>query len=341
MNFRVLKRSMQISFNDILRCAQDNHVIFESFLKANKILNNSGYQNIAVSVSGGADSDIMIDICEKVEAKVRYVFFNTGIEYQATLEHLDYLEDKYGIEIERIRSKCPVPLGCKTYGLPFLSKNVSDIISRLQKHGFKWEDRPYEELIKEYPRCVTALKWWCNLKSKEPNGFSRFNINLNKGLKEFLISNPPEFKISDKCCNGAKKNVAHDFIKENNIDLELVGIRKSEGGVRAGIYKTCFDEVSSHLGIAVFRPIFWYTDQTRKEYEEIFGVTHSKCYTEYGLKRTGCCGCPFGRNYKQELEIIKDSDPNLYKAVNNIFGQAYEYTEAYHKFREEHADEIK
>ena len=99
-----------MSLNDVLRCAQDNHVIFESFLKANKILNNSGYQNIVVSVSGGADSDIMIDICEKVEAKVRYVFFNTGIEYQATLEHLDYLEDKYGIEIERIRSKCPVPL---------------------------------------------------------------------------------------------------------------------------------------------------------------------------------------------------------------------------------------
>lgn len=100
-----------MSFNDVLRCAQDNHVIFESFLKANKILNNSGYQNIAVSVSGGADSDIMIDICEKVEAKVRYVFFNTGIEYQATLEHLDWLENKYGIVIERVNAPVPVPLG--------------------------------------------------------------------------------------------------------------------------------------------------------------------------------------------------------------------------------------
>jgi len=330
-----------MELNEILEKCQHNNVIYDSFIKAHDILLNHGYQNIMVSVSGGADSDIMVDMCERLGAKVHYVFFNTGIEYQATLEHLDYLENKYDITIERIRSNVPVPLGCQTYGLPFLSKFVSDMISTAQRKGFKFEDKPYEELLTEYPRSKKLLKWWCNGWMKDPNAFSRFQINFNKGLKEFLVANPPQFKISDKCCEGAKKNVGDNYIKEHNIDLRLVGVRKSEGGIRANAYKTCFDETSAHTGIAVFRPIFWYTDQAKKEYEEIFDVVHSKCYTEYGLKRTGCCGCPFGKNYKQELDAIKDVEPKLFMAVNNIFGEAYEYIDKFQNFKKEYADEIK
>ena len=61
-----------------------------------------GGLRVACSVSGGADSDILIDMCERVIPHfVNYVFFDTGIEYQATKEHLNYLEYKYGIHINR------------------------------------------------------------------------------------------------------------------------------------------------------------------------------------------------------------------------------------------------
>ena len=96
-------------------------------------------KNVCCSVSGGADSDILIDLCERAEPHfVSYVFFDTGIEYQATKEHLDWLEQKYDIEIHREKAKVPVPLGNKKYGVPFLSKNVSAMIYRLQHHDFQW-----------------------------------------------------------------------------------------------------------------------------------------------------------------------------------------------------------
>ena len=59
------------------------------FLANNKI---GRYKKIACSISGGADSDIMLDICTKfdTEKKIKYVFFDTGIEYEATKKHLDY-----------------------------------------------------------------------------------------------------------------------------------------------------------------------------------------------------------------------------------------------------------
>lgn len=67
----------------------------------------------------------------------------------------------------------------------------------------------------------------------------------------------------------------------------------------------------------------------------MFGVTHSRCYTEYGLRRTGCVGCPFSKHITEELAIIEEHEPMLYKAAVNIFGKSYEYTAKYRAFVKE------
>ncbi len=158
------------------------------------------------------------------------------------------------------------------------------------------------------------------------------NFFSDKWLKEFIMQNPPYFRISNKCCEFAKKKPAKQFIKECNADLEITGIRKSEGGIRSANYKTCFSE-SKFKGCYTYRPVFWYTDGDKKVYEENFGVIHSRCYTEYGLKRTGCVGCPFNPKVNEELEIIKENEPKLYQAAVNIFGDSYEYTRKYREFQ--------
>ena len=307
----------------------DNLHVFDSFIVSKTKLER--YEKPVVSVSGGSDSDIMLDVIAKLdtEKKVKYIFFDTGIEYQATKEHLDKLEKKYGITIERMRAKTPVPLGCQKHGLPFWSKYVSEMIERLQRYNFKWEDRPFDELIQEYPKCRSALKWWCN----QNGGIGKFNIKRNRGLKEYMIAHPPTFKISNKCCDGAKKDNAKEFLKSNGADLNMLGIRKAEGGIRATAYKTCFDNGKSGQAWDNYRPIFWYEDQDKEYYEQFFGVQHSACYCKYGLKRTGCAGCPFGKEFENELKIIEEYEPKLYKAVNNIFGESYEYTRRFLEFR--------
>lgn len=273
----------------------------------------------------------MLDIvwrCDKSN-KVIYVWFDTGLEYQATKDHIKYLEEKYNIKIIPYRAIKPIPTSCKQHGQPFCSKQASEYISRLQRHNFKFEDKPFEELYKEYPRCKAALLWWCNL--KECNSF---NIRWNKWLKEFLIENPPTFKISNVCCKYAKKDVAHKLIEEYLVDLNIIGVRKAEGGVRAGSYKGCFDEKGKYKKITYdnYRPLFWYKDADKKEYDEHFGIVHSRCYTEYGLTRTGCCGCPFGQDFEFELEVLEKYEPKLFKAVTNIFADSYEYTRKYKEF---------
>ena len=343
---------------------------FEAFFKCERhILLHS---NIMVSISGGADSDVMLDLIVRVAKdenisldKFHFVFFNTGIEYSATLEHLDFLEKKYGIKIERYRAITPVPVGCKKFGQPFLSKAVSENIDRLQKHNFKWEDKPCLDLLQEYCEeiseesafdkngklkkgiskkiygkywkgCVASILWWCNEKEQKTNGStSSFNINYNSYLKEFIIANPPTFKISQKCCQGAKKDNAHKLLDELNADLNVVGVRKAEGGVRATAYKSCFDEGDYKHSYDNYRPIFWFSDQDKIEYCAFYGIEHSDCYTKYGLKRTGCVGCPFGKDFEKELETAKQFEPKLYNAVCNIFKESYEYTRAYYEFKKQ------
>lgn len=296
------------------------------------------FQNLIVPLApsaGGGDSDIMLDILSKVdtEHKVIYVWFDTGIEYQATKNHLRYLEEKYGIHIQKEKAVKPIPLTCKEYGQPFLSKQVSEMISRLQAHGFQWEDEPFDVLIKKYPRCKCALLWWTNGKENTSGGYSRFNIEYNKYLKEFMIANPPKFKISNKCCEYAKKKVAHQFIEKSDCDLDIIGARKSEGGVRASAYKNCFSD--NNTKTSQYRPLFWFTDSDKTTYENIFDIKHSDCYEVYGLKRTGCVGCPYGRKLNEELSVVEHYEPKLLKAINNIFKDSYEYTRQYHQFVEE------
>ena len=302
-----------------------NSAVLESFLRAKSILGR--HIRIFVSISGGSDSDIVMDIIEKTkgDSKVEYVWFDTGIEYQATKDHLVFLEQKYGVEIKRIKAIKSIPTCCHEYGVPFLSKNVSEQIWRLQKHGFKFEDKPFDVLLAEYPKAASAVKWWCN-----QYAMKQFRIDYNKWLKEFLIANPPSFKIAPKCCMYAKKKVAKQFIKDFGADLNVYGVRRSEGGIRAAAYKTCFSQ--NNDGCDHYRPVFFYTDEDKRYYEEKFDITHSDCYTRYGLKRTGCVGCPYGRNTLNELEVIKHFEPKLYKACMSIFGVAYEYTKKYRDF---------
>ena len=204
------------------------------------------------------------------------------------------------------------------------------MISRLQKHNFKWEDKSLEELLIEYPKCKAALKWWCNAWGKDGK-ISPYDIGYVRHLKEFIIQNPPTFKISNKCCHYAKKLPATRFKESTNCDLNCVGIRRSEGGVRSMRYSSCFTQGFGTTD--EYRPLFWFTDSDKEDYDNHYGIQHSDCYEVWGMKRTGCAGCPFGKNFEIELEVINQHEPKLYNAVNKIFGESYNYTRRYYEFK--------
>lgn len=333
--------------------AAKNQEIYNAFIVLKSKLDNPCYEEIMCSVSGGSDSDLLIDMIVRLGCadKVKFVWIDTGLEFQATKDHLKRLEEKYGIKIETAKAAVSIPQSVRTHGQPFISKQVSEFIYRLQGYGFNWEDEPLEVLLEryciwdeekqDYKGCKSALEWWCDAKGEG----SMFGISRNKYLKEFLVANPPEFLIANKCCVDAKKIVKHTYIEENNVDLSIVGIRKAEGGVRSSAYKSCFSankdtNTNDKVVADEFRPIFWFKGEEKRLYVQTYGVEHSECYSTYGLKRTGCSGCPFSQSLEVELKAIETYEPKLFKAVNNIFGLSYEYTRKYHEFRKTYEPSI-
>ena len=106
---------------ELISNAPQNQIIGDNLVRAWSKINSPKYNNILCSISGGSDSDIILDICEKCDkdGKVEYIWFNTGLEYQAIKDHLKYLEEKYHITIEERRAEKPIPICCAKYGQPF------------------------------------------------------------------------------------------------------------------------------------------------------------------------------------------------------------------------------
>ena len=93
----------------------------------------------------------------------------------------------------------------------------------------------------------------------------------------------------------------------------------------------CFTETSS--GQFRLRPLYYVSDKDKAWYKQYYGIKYSDAYEVYGMKRTGCCGCPISYRAIDDLELIKPYEPNVVKAAWNIFGKSYEYRRQYNAYK--------
>lgn len=303
------------------------------------------------SYSGGADSDILLDLIEQTRKAfdlppVKYVFFNTGLEMKATKDHVKDIAEKYGVEIEEHRPKINIVMATRKYGVPFVSKIMSSGLSEWQKKGIplsiaqeyeQAEDKAAkrQELKERYPKCESVINFLCCCNSAgEPRPNIQLVINSSKYMRDFIGEYPPDFQISAKCCDYCKKQVAHEVQKD--YEMVITGERRDEGGMRSVPRKDntalCFTETAS--GQFRLRPLYYVSDKDKEWYKQYHGVRYSDAYEVYGLTRTGCCGCPISYKAIDDLEIIRPYEPNVVKAAWNIFGKSYEYRKKYNEYKE-------
>lgn len=315
------------------------------------------HPNAICSYSGGADSDILIDLIETTRAEfpsllsspVKYVFFNTGLEMQATKDHVKETAKKYGVEITECRPKIGIVQAARTYGIPFVSKIMSEGLSEWQKKGVplsiaeeyeQADDKAAKrkELKERYPKCESLINFLCCCNSAgEPRPDIQLVINSSKYMRDFIGECPPDFTISAKCCDYCKKQLAHKVQK--GYEMIITGERRAEGGMRSVPRKDvddgstmCFYENGD--GKYRFRPLYYVTDADKAWYKEYYGIKYSDAYEVYGLTRTGCCGCPISYKAVDDLEMIRPYEPNVVKAAWNIFGKSYEYRAKYNAYKE-------
>ena len=303
------------------------------------------------SYSGGSDSDILIDLIETAREmvpalpKVKYVFFNTGLEMRATKDHVKEVAQKYGVEIEEVKPTVNIVQATRKCGQPFVSKIMSAGLEEWQKKGIplsiadeyaEAEDKAAkrQELRERYPKCESVINFLCCCNSAgEPRPNIQLVINSSKYMRDFIGDHPPCFKISAKCCDYCKKQVAHKVQKD--YEMIITGERRDEGGMRSVPRKDntalCFTETAS--GQFRFRPLYYVSDKDKNWYKERYGIRYSDAYEVYGLTRTGCCGCPISYKAVDDLNIIGKYEPNVVKAAWTIFGDSYRYRAEYNQYK--------
>lgn len=317
------------------------------------------HPNATCSYSGGSDSDIMLDLIEMARKlspgmpQVRYTFFNTGLEMKATKDHVKEMEEKYGIKIEEFRPRVNIVTATRKKGQPFVSKIMSSGLEQWQAKGVPMSiGREYEEaedkiakrkeLRERYPKCEQLINFICCCnKEGEPRPEIQIVINSSKYMRDFVEEYPPEFKISAKCCDYCKKELAHKVQK--GYDMVITGERRAEGGMRSVPKKDssnmCFTENPD--GTFRFKPLYYVTDKDKEWYKKNFGIKYSDAYEVYGLTRTGCCGCPISYKAVEDLELIRPYEPMVVKAAWNIFGDSYRYRKQYNEYKKLRMEEEK
>lgn len=308
------------------------------------------HPNAICSYSGGADSDILIDVIERTRQAfnlppVKYVFFNTGLEMAATKNHVSDVARKFSVEIETVRPRVNIVQATRTYGVPFVSKIMSAGLEEWQKKGVpltiadeyqQADDKAAKrrELRERYPHCESLINFLCCCNSAgEPRPNIQLVINSSRYMLDFIKKHPPCFKISARCCDYCKKQIAHRV--QAGYEMIVTGERRDEGGMRSVPRKDntalCFGETAN--GQFRLRPLYYVSDADKAWYKEYYGLRYSDAYEVYGLTRTGCCGCSISYKAVEDLKKIEPYEPNVVKAAWNIFGDSYRYRQEYVEYK--------
>lgn len=142
------------------------------------------------------------------------------------------------------------------------------------------------------------------------NGENTF-FNLNKSARTNLLSGNLH-KVSNKCCLYIKEKPMQDYAKKTN-KKAIIGVRKSESRVRKAKYNTCLQKSGN------FSPIYDFSDMLMDDIYEAYGIEIPSCYNY--VSRTGCAGCPYGRNCEKELALLSPQQRNK---VIEYFKESYD-----------------
>ena len=118
-------------------------------------------------------------------------------------------------------------------------------------------------------------------------------FNLNQTARELLLSGKLH-KVSNKCCKYNKERPMMQYGKETGRKA-IIGTRQSESKTRKAKYNKCLTAKGN------FTPLYDFSDELMDGLYKEYNIEIPKCYTY--LSRTGCGGCPYGRNTGIETEL--------------------------------------
>lgn len=248
-----------------------------------------GVDKVYVSFSGGKDSTVLLDIARRLYPDILAVFCMTGNEYPDICRFVREKKNR-GENVHIIRPKLKPQEVWERYGFPLVSKVASENIHAIRTNSNSVKAKKALGIINPDSMFVFSERW------------------------RFLIHEP--YECSNRCCDVLKKNPAHKFQKDTGRS-PILGVMASESLLREKSYIRN-GGCNVFTGNAKSMPLSIWTDDDIWAYIRKFDVKIADIYHK-GAKRTGCVGCGFGIQFKNDvrMRLLYREYPKFYRTVMN------------------------
>lgn len=235
-----------------------------------------------LSYSGGRDSHLLYWLIKEIlkDNSIKIVAVNTYREHNEIRARMYRYADVIIYPTMKMREIK------EKYGIPCFTKFQDEIIQRYQKGS-------------RAPYTMSHIY-----------GIGTTKFKLNNTAKTKLLDGSLH-KVSNKCCKYTKKIPLLKYEKKTGLK-PIIAVRGAESLSRENAYRTCLDTKGR------FTPLYDFSDEMVNAIYEIYTIEKPKVYEV--LNRTGCIGCPYGRNTLEELSIVT---PAQRKYAIDSFGESY------------------
>lgn len=252
-----------------------------------------------ISISGGKDSTATALVAiERGVENLRFVFADTGHEHQQTYEYIDYLENKLGIAVKRVRSDFAGKVVERRHTLlnHLIDLDAGAEGSRRHKaYTAPILHRMIDALVPSGNPFLDLCMW----KGRFPGTKSRF---CSENLKHYPI-------------NEYHNNLASEF----DAIISWQGVRRDESHARANLPERdvefgCWEP--EPMGILIYRPIIDWTAEDVFAIAKRHGIEPNPLYSQ-GMGRVGCMPCihatkgevfEIARRFPEELERLAEME---------------------------------
>lgn len=237
---------------------------------------------VYIAFSGGKDSTVLLHIARSIYPDIVGVFANTGLEYPEIVETV-----KKTPNIVTLRPKKTFKQVLEKYGYPIISKEQSQYISQFRNaKSQKTKD----------------TRWDGN----------RWGLGKISEKWKFIVTDHPELKVTDRCCDFFKKEPFKRYEKETG-KKGIVGTMASESNHRKTLYLK--DDCNGfNAKRPISKPLSFWSESDIYKYIRDFDVEISEIYS-MGYNRTGCIFCMYGLHLDGEIDRfdrMKKTHPKLF-----------------------------
>lgn len=261
-----------------------------------------GLDKVYLSFSGGKDSTVLLDLCRKLYPNILTVFCSTGNEYPDIIKFVNQKKEE-GVNLQIIHPSLTPKQVWEKYGFPLVSKETASKIHKVRYNP----TTDTSKMIMGDGKYRLPYKW------------------------RWLVYEP--FETTAQCCDKLKKEPFHKFNKATG-RVPILGTMASESNLRKMRY-------IKDGGCNVFgkspksQPLSIWTEQDIWDYIQRYNLPIADIYYK-GAKRTGCMGCGFGAQYKDDdrFDILQREYPKCYKMVMGYTNNGITFKEAMDKVKE-------